>query len=173
MNILRGDIARLGRSVRIITDVSDEMETGWCIRRAKPFKYTYEKEIVLYARFKQLKYFSTECIYSPMAYRGHVREHLKQLEKIRPSVILDIIQSGECFDSRNSIIENKNILNRLKTKGICQRCGYISSQDICKACILLEGLNSGRPRLGVSKTSKIEKTIRISCNDDCNCKNES
>lgn len=37
--------------------------------RCKPFKYTYEKEIVLYAYFKKLDYFSTECIYSPNAYR--------------------------------------------------------------------------------------------------------
>ena len=31
---------------------------------------TYEKEIVMYAYFKKLDYFSTECIYSPNAYRG-------------------------------------------------------------------------------------------------------
>ena len=37
--------------------------------RCKPFKYTYEKEIVMYAYFKKLDYFSTECIYSPNAYR--------------------------------------------------------------------------------------------------------
>ena len=37
--------------------------------RCKPFKYTYEKEIVLYAYYKKLDYFSTECIYSPNAYR--------------------------------------------------------------------------------------------------------
>ena len=38
--------------------------------RCKPFKYTYEKEIVMYAHFKKLDYFSTECIYSPFAARG-------------------------------------------------------------------------------------------------------
>ena len=37
--------------------------------RSKPFKFTYEKEIVMYAYFKRLDYFSTECIYSPDAYR--------------------------------------------------------------------------------------------------------
>lgn len=29
--------------------------------------------------------------------------------------------------------------------GLCQKCGYISSQAICKACIMLEGLNTGVP----------------------------
>jgi len=29
------------------------------------------------------------------------------------------------------------------------RCGYISSNELCKACVLLEGLNRGAPALGV------------------------
>jgi len=63
--------------------------------RCKPLKYAYEKEIVMYAYFKQLVYFSTECIYAPNAYRGHARTFLKDLEKIRPSAIIDIIHSGK------------------------------------------------------------------------------
>lgn len=57
-------------------------------------KYTYEKEIVMYAHYKKLVYFSTECIFAPNAYRGHARALLKDLEKIRPSCIMDIIYSG-------------------------------------------------------------------------------
>lgn len=154
MNILRGDIARLGRSTNIITnDNEEEGEEGgggdlsWGIPRCKPFKYTYEKEIVLYARFKSLLYFSTECIYSPNAYRGHVRVHLKELEKVRPSVILDIIHSGECLQVARP--------GRLPAKGVCERCSFISSQRVCKACVLLQGLNSGRPKLGICKSSKL------------------
>ena len=30
----------------------------------------------MYAYFKKLDYFSTECIYSPNAYRGHARYSL-------------------------------------------------------------------------------------------------
>ena len=56
--------------------------------------YTYEKEIVMYAYYKNLVYFSTECIYSPNAYRGHVRGYLKDIERVRPTCILDIIHSG-------------------------------------------------------------------------------
>lgn len=58
------------------------------IPRCKPFKYTYEKEIVMYAYFKKLDYFSTECTYSPKAYRGYAREFLKDLESVRPRAIL-------------------------------------------------------------------------------------
>ena len=70
------------------------------IPRCKPFKYTYEKEIVLYAYFKNLDYFSTECIYSPNAFRGHARAYIKDLERIRPTAIVDIIHSGEAEDTQ-------------------------------------------------------------------------
>jgi len=68
--------------------------TEGSLPRSKPFKYTYEKEIVMYAYFKKLDYFSTECIYSPNAYRGHVRTLIKDLERINPSAIINIIYSG-------------------------------------------------------------------------------
>jgi len=88
MNILRGDIARLQRCTDIITG------SEGAISRCKPLKYTYEKEIVMYAYFKHLHYFSTECVFAPNAYRGHARAFLKNLEKIRPTAIMDIIHSA-------------------------------------------------------------------------------
>ena len=51
----------------------------------------------------------------------------------------------------------------IKTR--CTRCDYISSQPVCKACLLLEGLNSGKPLLGIGKTKagkvKKYKTVKI------------
>ena len=86
-------ILRLQRCTAIET--GSDSNDDEAIPRSKPFKYTYEKEIVMYAYFKKLDYFSTECIYSPNAYRGHARAYIKDLEKIRPTAILDIIHSGE------------------------------------------------------------------------------
>jgi len=34
--------------------------------------------------------------------------------------------------------------------GQCERCGYLSSQAVCKACVLLEGLNKARPKTGIA-----------------------
>ncbi|KAJ8654743.1 cytoplasmic tRNA 2-thiolation protein 1 [Lichtheimia ornata] len=143
MNIFRGDIARLGRCTEIVTQGESN------IRRSKPFKYTYEKEIVMYAYFKKLDYFSTECIYSPDAYRGHARTFLKDLESIRPSAIIDIIHSGEAFQIKSDV--------KMPTQKTCQRCGYMSSNDICKACVLLEGLNRGLPQLGIGKGTRVRR----------------
>src|SRR5271154_5465324 len=90
MNLLRGDLPRLARSTSIVT--GDETSD---VRRSKPLKYAYEKEIVLYAHHKKLDYFSTECIYSPEAFRGSARALIKNLERVRPSAILDVVRSGE------------------------------------------------------------------------------
>jgi len=142
MNLLRGDFFRLGKCVDIVTGKDG------LIPRAKPFKYTYEKEIVLYAYHKKLDYFSTECIYSPNAYRGHVRELIKDLEQIRPSTIMDIIHSAEQIDVGVKV--------KLPVKQICTVCGYMSSNKVCKACGLLDGLNKGTAKIAIGK-EKIHK----------------
>jgi len=137
LNLLRGDISRLARCTSIVTGQEGSLP------RCKPFKYTYEKEIVMYAYFKKLDYFSTECIYSPNAYRGHARNFIKDLESIRPSTIIDIIHSGENFHI------TEEAYNKLPEQGTCTRCGYISSNKLCKACVLLESLNKGLPKVNI------------------------
>lgn len=204
MNLLRGDLPRLARCTSIVTgsEASD-------MKRSKPLKYAYEKEIVLYAHHKKLDYFSTECIYSPEAFRGSARTLIKDLEKIRPSSILDIVKSGEelaelvppeakgtkpaeeeqsgcgsqngrssggemaamekqladneAAEGQETEIKMSNGAvplkkrfhpkpqKQVKTQTIrsCERCGYISSQQVCKACALLEGLNKNRPKTAI------------------------
>ncbi|KAI5294003.1 nucleotidyltransferase [Ascosphaera acerosa] len=239
MNLLRGDLPRLARGTSIVTDCG-----GSDIKRSKPLKYAYEKEIVLYAHHKKLDYFSTECIYSPEAFRGSARTLIKDLEKIRPSSILDIVRSGEDMalfvpseaggrkapcrtdvgaagedesaiagatdgcgnqngrSSGGEMAEMEKALQqqdqasaletelispplstppspamtaplskksakahrvangiykpgvvprqvKAQTMGKCKRCGYMSSQPVCKACTLIEGLNKSRPKTDI------------------------
>ncbi|KAL9137182.1 MAG: hypothetical protein Q9175_001614 [Cornicularia normoerica] len=211
MNLLRGDLPRLARATSIVT-----ASAASDIKRSKPLKYAYEKEIVLYAHHKGLDYFTTECIYSPEAFRGSARTLIKSLERVRPSAILDVVRSGEDMarlvpeevsggrkggndvlviegepgagggcgsangrtsggemaDMEKQLLQNEDAQdketevtikgqrhdrnckgsNRTPKKlpkqqmGKCARCGYLSSQDICKACMLLEGLNKNRPK---------------------------
>ena len=214
MNLLRGDLPRLARATSIVT-----ASAASDIKRSKPLKYAYEKEIVLYAHHKGLDYFTTECIYSPEAFRGSARTLIKSLERVRPSAILDVVRSGEDMarlvpeevsgghkggqdvlvdegevegdggcgsangrtsggemaDTEKQLLENEGAQdketditvkghkhdrdckssNRMPKKlhkqqmGKCARCGYLSSQDICKACMLLEGLNKNRPKMQI------------------------
>jgi len=134
LNLLRGDIPRLQRCTSITTGAEGSMP------RCKPFKYVYEKEIVMYAHFKKLDYFSTECIYSPNAYRGFARDFLKKLEVHDPGTILDIIHSGESFEFDSEM--------KMPVQGVCERCGYISSQPVCKACQMLDELAQRRGKRG-------------------------
>ncbi|KAG5418931.1 CTU1 [Candida metapsilosis] len=170
MNLLRGDANRLEGSTRIMTQSAESP-----IKRSKPFKYTYQKEIVLYAHYKKLDYFSTECSYAPEAFRGTARELLKGLESIRPSCIMDIIYSGE-----HLVLSNKKKKQTVKYKNKkaeeievnadgsvstnrCVKCGYLSSNKICKACTLLQGLEMSRPKLSIDSeadgAAKLTKTL--------------
>jgi cytoplasmic tRNA 2-thiolation protein 1 len=145
MNLLRGDTARLDRCTAIVTESNESP-----IKRSKPLKYAYEKEIVLYAHFKQLDYFTTECTYSPEAFRGTARALIKNLEAVRPSSIIDIIRSGESFVlKRKSKAKQKPHSDQQTTKGRCDRCGYLSNNKLCKACVLLEGLNASRAKIQI------------------------
>lgn len=56
----------------------------------------------------------------------------------------------------------------------CTQCNYVSSQEVCKACILLEGLNKGLPRLGIGKSSKVKRLLKENeeKRETC-CRNES
>lgn len=246
--VLRGDLPRLSRATSIMTSSSSSP-----IKRSKPLKYAYEKEIVMYAHHKKLDYFSTECIYSPEAFRGSARQLIKNLERIRPSAIIDVVRSGEdmakCVppelvggaakqdgtavqddgeegeggcgsaNGRSSGGEMADMERKLQqneaaevegrevevkaadnaadgqrhdregadgepsisvTKdqkgtrrrgpartekkvnkqqmGQCERCGYLSSQAVCKACVLLEGLNRTRPKTEVQVGVDDEET---------------
>ncbi|PSN73599.1 adenine nucleotide alpha hydrolases-like protein [Corynespora cassiicola Philippines] len=240
MNLLRGDLPRLSRTTSIVTSTpsaASDPKSHTNIKRSKPLKYAYEKEIVLYAHHKSLDYFSTECIYSPEAFRGSARALIKNLERVRPSAILDVVRSGEdmaklvpgsdegcggtCSSSvpageeeeagcgssaaqnpgsdmasmEKQLSQNETAAeNGLEVEittaslsgsgqpngqhnggavqpaggkkgkkakgnaprkppkqvmGQCKKCGYLSSQEICKACVLLEGLNKSRPKNGI------------------------
>jgi cytoplasmic tRNA 2-thiolation protein 1 len=289
MNLLRGDLPRLSRATSIVTSTPSasmpkagaNAEPGTVsftnVKRSKPLMYAYEKEIVLYAHHKKLDYFSTECIYSPEAFRGSARTLIKNLERIRPESILDVVKSGidmaklvpdgdgkckgacggkttqpteaeeeaegGCGSTQSAAAESEmaamekklrqdeqaevdgmeteiklpnksingqnhdrhtkpdtpphaalvtshiqaqdydrhtqpvptdpfqgnNITVPIRTKqekrsnrkptrdsapprqklGQCERCGYLSSQAVCKACVLLEGLNKARPKTDI------------------------
>ena len=154
MNILRGDVARLSRCVHIETKTG---EGG--IPRVRPFKYTYEKEIVLYAHFKKLDFFSTECSYAPGSFRGYARTYLKELERVRPQVILDIITSGENITFTET--------TRMPVMKKCTRCGFLASMVVCKACKLLETLEKRRAKITLLSSQEEEESLDLQKNKRC------
>lgn len=140
MNLLRGDLPRLKRML-------DPPETPHnVIRRVKPLGSIYEKDLVMYAYFKKLLYFSTECLYSPNAYRGNARELVKEFELVNSQSVLDIIHG--C---------NQLYAGQFTTKGqtTCESCGLVASNTKCNKCVLLERLDT----MGAKKENRQTITI--------------
>lgn len=244
--VLRGDLPRLSRTTSIITSTpsaSSDPASNTNIKRSKPLKYAYEKEIVLYAHHKNLDYFSTECIYSPEAFRGSARALIKNLERVRPSAILDVVRSGEdmaklvpgsdegcggaCASNvpvaeeeeggcgsaqgrstggemasveaqlrQNEAAVDGNLETEITIKSVnsngavplangkkakkgftprktakqvmgqCKKCGYLSSQEVCKACVLLEGLNKARPKNKIEVGYEVQDVSMNSVRDE-------
>ena len=143
MNAMRGDSFRLVNCTTSTSGLPNEA------RRCKPLIYCYEKEIVLYAHYKKLVYFSTECTYSKDAYRGNLKELMKKLIGLRPQIIIDIIKSAGQLKLKPG--------TRVPTKTTCQTCGNISSHKMCKACQFVEDLN----KLRIEKAEKAKKSQKI------------
>jgi len=50
--------------------------------------------------------------------------------------------------------------------GQCKKCGYLSSQDICKACVLLQGLNKSRPKNKIEVGYEVQDVSLNSVRDE-------
>ena len=74
---------------------------------------------------------------------------------------MDIIRSGETFESPIQPKLNESLDGNIII-GHCERCGYMSSRNVCKACVLLEGLNKGLPKLGIGNTDKMRRDHNLS-----------
>ncbi|SCN58777.1 cytoplasmic tRNA 2-thiolation protein 1, putative [Plasmodium chabaudi chabaudi] len=127
-NQCNNDVAKISND-----NIKYEHKMDGFIPRLKPLMWSYEKEIVLYAYHLKLDFFSTECTYSPNSFRGNLRSFIKDLEIINPQIILNIIHSAEFF------YFNTNIKKKLNT---CIKCGAYTSNMICKACLIVDGLNN-------------------------------
>uniref|UniRef100_A0A3Q4FZY0 Cytosolic thiouridylase subunit 1 homolog (S. pombe) n=1 Tax=Neolamprologus brichardi TaxID=32507 RepID=A0A3Q4FZY0_NEOBR len=67
----------------------------------------------------------------------------------------------QALDRGAIMLKNLSVREGVKmpVQGTCSRCGYISSQKLCKACVLLEGLNRGLPKLGIGKHHRFHDKI--------------
>lgn len=87
------------------------------------------------------------------------------METTRPQSIIDVIYSAESI----KINEKKKPVNKQK----CEKCGFMTSNKVCKACILLEGLNKSKPKIQMLITEWlvilvlkiITRRIRLSAQD--------
>ncbi len=123
MNVLSGNVLKTLRSLP-----EPQLKDNAFVPRVKPFRWTSEEEIVLYAHFNNLKYQETPCPNSLEAHRGVIRDILTNYKEKSPGVIFSILKSGDDIINLNPTQESSGILNR------CINCNEPSTKLICKAC---------------------------------------
>jgi len=126
INMLRGDLDRIIRGFAPIVP-----KEGF-IPRVKPLKYIYEEEIMIYATLHEFPLFETECRFVKLSMRDSIRRILNELEAENPGAKYMIMNTAEKI-AKNLLETRKDIkLN------YCKSCGEPTSQEICRACSLLE-----------------------------------
>ena len=118
MNVMRGDVDRIKR----------KSGSNKFVLRIKPLKNIPEKELVAYAVVNKIPYFEGECPYSFDNVRRDVQAIINEMEAKHPGTKNQIVKFGEKV---TFVKDSQNIKD-------CLKCGEPSSQEVCKACQLLE-----------------------------------
>lgn len=160
MNMMRGDLRRLGR----FSGLRRKVHKG-LVPRVKPLRLTPEPEIVLNCIFNDLEYQETPCPHSVEANRGPVRRFMTEYLAEQPSASLNLLYSAdrlvEMLGERMLETDNAPSETREGSSGsrfaaeqefttVCERCGQPTANPVCKMCEIKDELskriNSKRPR---------------------------
>ncbi|OHS97757.1 hypothetical protein TRFO_35924 [Tritrichomonas foetus] len=138
LNVLRGDNVRYFRSVDVRTDgIESKMDNATIAPRIKPFALQNQKEIVYYAHYNKLLYYSVECPYAVQAFRRFPREYLVNKQRTDPCVMRRMIEGSLRYQNENQVQPPEADVK------FCQKCGAVSNHDVCMACKLLDRLAAG------------------------------
>lgn len=127
LNALKGDAHKLASCSQTVSGRDVGEESLLPFKKCKPLKYCFEKEIVLYAHYKKLVYFSNECTYAKEAFRGPLKELIKGINELRPGLLEHMVSETQHLALKKS--------QGTKTKINCGVCGEISSNPTCKVCL--------------------------------------
>lgn len=138
LNLLKGSpelLAKLGPATGIAKAKSKKGEKGF-VQRIKPFYLCRTKEILLYAKLNKLPVPKSKaiCPLRGITLRVKIRKWLEHLEKNHAEIKNSVVQFF-----LKIMFELKKKYKQLKFKS-CKRCGFPSSDDYCKACLILEKL---------------------------------
>jgi len=123
MNIMRGDIARLGRTGPYYEVIHEDL-----VPRIKPLREVPEKEIVLYAVLNNIEVDLSECPYVVEAFRAEIRDWLNEMEEKHPGTKYQILRS---YDKLFPLLAKHYARRKLNR---CKICGQPTTGEICKAC---------------------------------------
>lgn len=126
MNVVRGDVDRMARMA------PHRIEKDGLVRRILPLRRIPEKEVVLYALLKGIKFDSSWCPYYSKAQRNTFRDIIETLEERTPGASFAILKFLEqikpALESHSSPADI----------GKCSVCGQPSSGEVCVTCAALD-----------------------------------
>lgn len=128
MNIARGDVERLARM-----GPHTSIQKG-LIPRMVPLRTLPEKETYLYAVLNRIKFYSGKCPYAERAMRNLYRDILYKLEKNSPGTRHAVVRTYDCIAP---VLKQKFLPAKLSS---CKLCKEPTTQKVCMACELKEGL---------------------------------
>ncbi len=133
LNILKGNpelLAKLGPSTGIA-------KTKEFVQRIKPFYFCSTKEIVLYAKLNKIPIPSKKIYICPLrglTFRVEIRKWLAELEKkhieVKNAIVNSLLKISPMFKKNYRVGKFKK----------CKKCGFPSSHEYCRACLLLREL---------------------------------
>jgi uncharacterized protein (TIGR00269 family) len=134
MNMLRGDSSKFIRHSR-----EPVLKYQILKPRIRPLVRITEPEIVLYTFANDLEYHSITCPYAPSAMRNDIRAFLSEIERKRPSTLINIVN---LHDTLTKYFPHKS---NLEPPFKCEICGEVSTHKKCSVCQLFDELSFNNP----------------------------
>lgn len=129
LNLLKGNPELLAK----IGPKTGTTKVKGFVQRVKPFYLHSTEEIVLYAKLKKLPVSLAICPLRGKTLRVKVRNWLDSFDKkmqVKNNVVNAYLKIMPLVKEKYKEVKLRN----------CKKCGFPSSQEICKACKLLEKL---------------------------------
>ncbi len=126
MNLVRGDLDRLVRMAPHRVRQAD------LVPRVAPLALVPEREVYLYARYRELPFDHGECPHAGRAARNLFREIVWQLEEAQPGTRQSLLRTHERL---------VDLWLRQASPGAperCRVCGDPSAHEVCRACEYLQ-----------------------------------
>lgn len=128
MSFARADFRRFSKFGPKLKQIHPQL-----IPRIKPLWKIPEKDVGTWAILNEMPVHFAECPYAHRSLRSKIKGYLNDLEGDHPGTKLAILESFE-----KTFQGQENVVKLIE----CERCGEPSSLNVCKACEMLEHMNS-------------------------------
>ena len=129
LNVIHGDPMRIARLKPVLNIVHPKF-----VPRVKPLCMVPEKEVVLYAYLKGIKFQCFNCPYAQAALRNDLRNFLNRLELKHAGTLFTVFRSMEKLHYMAEEFAEEVELNE------CRICGEPSISNLCRPCHILQEL---------------------------------